>query len=197
MSARYRFEDFAPGPRRPEPQPDDFEQKLVTSYEHGYKAGWDDAAKSQSRDRAAIGADFARSLQEMSFTYHEARTHLLRSFEPLLHDVVAQVLPAAAAATLGQTILEALRPMVEAAGAVPVEIVVNPANRDTVAQLLTAGLTLPVTVVEEESLGAGQAFVRLGAAEKSVDLEEVMGVIGRAIDAAFGTEDAQEIRDAG
>jgi flagellar assembly protein FliH len=169
----------------------------VASYEHGYKAGWDDASKAQSRDRARIGADFARSMQEISFTYHEAKSHLMRSFEPLLHDMIAQVLPATAAATLGQTILEALRPMAEAAPEVPVELVINPGNRDVVAQLLKTEMSVPVAVVEEETLGMGQAFVRLGAAEKSIDTEEVLTALGQAISAFFATTRPEEMRDAG
>lgn len=196
-SARYRFEDFAGGRRPPAPVPDDIERKLVESYEHGYKAGWDDATRVQTNDRAAVGADLARSLQDISFTYHEVREGMMRSVEPLLRDLVAQVLPKAAEATLGQSILDALRPMLETAVNLPVELVVNPANRTLVEDLLTAETSLPLSVVEEDALGSGQAFVRLGAAEKSVDMEEVLGAIGRAVDAAFGSEEPQEIRNAG
>jgi flagellar assembly protein FliH len=196
MPARFKFENFGAVKKSPEPVAQDLEATLVSSYEHGYKAGWDDAIATQSKDRAAISADFARSLQEISFTYHEVREHLVPAFEALLRDVVARVLPMTAAATLGQTIIETLRPMTAAAADVPVELVVNSGNREKIAQLLKCELTLPVTVVEEDTLGLGQAFVRLGPAEKSIDMEEVLDAVSAAIDAYFA-QDPEELRHAG
>jgi hypothetical protein len=55
-----------------------FEEAKLAAYEQGYQAGWDDAAAAQVRgpdgDRGRSGAKPAT----LSFTYQEARSHILQ-----------------------------------------------------------------------------------------------------------------------
>ena len=68
-----------------------FEEHRLEAYEQGYKAGWDDAATAQADDHTRISAGFARNLQELSFTYHEAKGQILGSLEPLLKEMVTKI----------------------------------------------------------------------------------------------------------
>ena len=69
------------------------EDARLASFEDGYKAGWDDAIAAQDKETARIRADFARSLEDLGFTYTEAHRHVLNAIEPLLRDMVCKVMP--------------------------------------------------------------------------------------------------------
>jgi flagellar assembly protein FliH len=70
-----------------------FEEAKLSAYDQGYRAGWDDAVQAQSSDQAQISAELARNLKSLSFTFAEARGHVLAAMQPLLADIVARLLP--------------------------------------------------------------------------------------------------------
>lgn len=164
------------------------EEMRLTAFEKGYTAGWDDAVAAQEGESRKLRADLARNLQDLSFTYHESRTHVLGAMEPLLRDMVSKVLPAIARKSLGQVALEALRPLAEEAAGGPISVVVNPASREIVEELLTAKVAMPFAFVEEPSLSEGQVYLRFGDAEHRVDLDGVISAIGAAIAAFFESQ---------
>ncbi len=157
------------------------EEAKLASYEQGYAAGWEDAAAAQSEDQARLRADIARNLQSLGFTFQEARVHVLRAIEPLLTEMVARLLPAAARATLGPLVHETLMPLAEGLAETPVTLVLNPTSRAAVEAFVSGTAGLPLNVVEETSLGEGQVFLRLGDAEARVDLDAAIANIGSAI----------------
>ena len=171
----------------------DFEEMRLAAFEKGYTAGWDDAVAAQDADQAKLRADLARNLEDLSFTYAEARAHVLHAMEPLLRDMVAKVLPAIAQETLAPLVLETLRPLAEEMAGAAITVVVNPANRHTVEALLSIGKTLPLTFVEEPSLGEGQVYLRMGDAESRIDLDGVIAAIGRAVAGFFAMQN--EVKD--
>ncbi|MEN8837451.1 MAG: flagellar biosynthesis protein, partial [Celeribacter marinus] len=86
MSSLFPFEDFGSG-RRDSPKSATPEQEMqerarlraveqarATGYEAGYKAGWDDAIAADESVRTKIGAELERNLQDLGFTFHEARS---------------------------------------------------------------------------------------------------------------------------
>ena len=165
-----------------------FEDARLAAYETGYSAGWEDAITAQADDQTRLHADFAQNLEALSFTYHEARGHVLRTLEPLLRDMVAKVLPDTARQALGQIVLDTLRPVAATLAATPVCIVLHPASRVLVEPLLRAKGTFPFTIVEESSLGEMQAYLRLGDTEQRVDLDGVIASIATAVDSFFHIE---------
>ena len=64
------------------------EEAKVASFEQGYSAGWDDAVAAQQGDQGRIRADLARNLQSLSFTFQDARSHVLQSIKPLILEMV-------------------------------------------------------------------------------------------------------------
>lgn len=157
------------------------EDAKLASYEQGYSAGWEDAAAAQSEDQSRLKGDIARNLQGLGFTFQEACGHLLRAVQPLLEAIVGQVLPQVARAALGPVVLETLLPLVEARGDTPVALVVAPASRAAVEPFLLQNSGLPLTIVEEPSLGEGQVYLRLGDAEARVDLDAAVLAITEAV----------------
>ena len=161
------------------------EDEKLASYDTGYRAGWDDADAAQTDDQTRIKVDLARNLQTLSFTYHEARSHILKAIEPLMLQVVGRLLPDIARETLAPFVLETLMPLAETLGDSPVTIVLNPASRAAVEVLLEQATGLPVTIQEEPTLGEGQVYIKLGAIEAQVDLDQATADIAAAVRGFF------------
>lgn len=161
------------------------EEAKLTAYDSGYTAGWEDAVAAQSDDQARIGADLARSLQILGFTFHEARTHVLRALKPLLQEMVGRLLPELARETLAPIVLDVLMPLAESMADAPVALVLNPRARAAVEALLAQATGMPLTIVEEPSLGEGQVYLRLGSAEIQIDLDRATAEITAAVRGFF------------
>lgn len=170
------------------------EEARLAAYETGYKAGWDDAAEAEATSQGRIRADLARSLQEMSFTYHEARGAVLRQIEPLMHGIVTRVLPELARDTLGQTVTERLLPLARASAEVPVQLLCNPAEQDILADALGNQQLLPLEIEADPLLAEGQVHLKFGQVEEMIDLGGAIKSISGAVAAFFHTELHKEHR---
>ena len=160
------------------------EEKLA-SYETGYRAGWDDASSAVTEDQTRAHAELARNMQALSFTYHEARAHVLKAVEPLLLQIVGHLLPEIARETLAPFILETLMPLAERLGDAPVTLVINPVARAAVEALLEQATGLPMTIEEEPTLGEGQVYIRMGTFETQLDLDKATADIAAAVRGFF------------
>lgn len=161
------------------------DEAKLASFDTGYRAGWDDAAAAQTDDQSKISADLGRNLQSLGFTYQEARAHVLKAVEPLLLEIVGKLLPELARSTLAPMLLETLTPLAEGLADAPITLVVNPAARPAVEALLEQVTGLPLTIVDEPTLGEGQAWLRLGATETHVDLDSATEKIAAAVRSFF------------
>ena len=190
MAMRLRLEAFDGSDTRA-----DAEQQLITAttleevrlagYETGYSAGWEDAVSAQGTDQGRIQAEVARNLQTLSFTYHEARSHVLRTLEPLLRDMVGKVLPIMARDTLAPVVLDYLRPLAARLANAPVTITLHPASRAIVEQFLASEMNLPHQFIEEPTLSEGQVYLRFDDAEQHIDLDGVIASIAEAVESFF------------
>lgn len=163
----------------------------LAGYEQGYTAGWDDASVAAKEDQARISADFSHNLLDLSFTFHEAKSHVVNSLGPLLLAIVDKMLPELVVQSLGQKILEEILPIAELAANAPVQIVVAPANRASLEPLLAAAdSTCPIELSEEPTLAVGQVILRSGQLEKQIDMD---GAIARILEAisAVGLENQE------
>ncbi|OIP84228.1 MAG: flagellar biosynthesis protein [Rhodobacterales bacterium CG2_30_65_12] len=197
MSARLFLEEFTPNPPAPSPaspapattmataaSPEIVEQARLEGYEAGYKAGWDDAVRVEGESQGRIGAEFARNLQDLGFTFHEARSHVMQALEPLLTGMVERVLPELVSRTVGQTIVEELLPLASQAADAPIDVVVSPASRAALEPMLRDA-AVPFTIVEEPTLAEGQVFLRSGKIERHIDFASAVDQIGTAINGLY------------
>jgi len=161
------------------------EEAKVASFEQGYSAGWDDAVAAQQGDQEKIRADLARNLQTLSFTFQDARSHVLQSIRPLILEMVNRLLPEVAREALAPTVLDAVMPLAEGLADAPVTLVLNPANRSQVEGLVAQATGLPMVIDEEPSMPDGQVYIRFGTAETKVDLAQVTADIGIAVRSFF------------
>jgi len=157
------------------------EAEKMAVYEQGYKAGWDDATQSEAQDQSRIGAEFARSLQDLSFTFHEARAHVIQTMEPLLNELIEKFLPDLVCETLGLKILEELRPLIEDGTDNPVQLVVAPTSRAALQKQFDQTDISGIQLTEEPSLAEGQAYLRVGRIERQIDMTGALDQISDAI----------------
>jgi flagellar biosynthesis/type III secretory pathway protein FliH len=161
------------------------EEAKVASFEQGYSAGWDDAVAAQQGDQGRIRADLARNLQSLSFTFQDARSHVLQSIRPLILEMVNRLLPEVAREALAPTVLEAVMPLAEELADAPLILVLNPAIRSQVEDLVAQATGLPMAIEEEQTMPDGQVYIRFGTSETKVDLAQVTADIGIAVRAFF------------
>lgn len=161
------------------------EEAKVASFEQGYSAGWDDAVAAQQGDQGRIRADLARNLQSLSFTFQDARSHVLQSIKPLILEMVNRLLPEVARESLAPTVLEAVMPMAEQLADAPLTLVLSPAVRGQIEDLLAQATGLPMVIEEEPTMPDGQVYIRFGTAETKVDLGQVTTDIAIAVRAFF------------
>lgn len=161
------------------------EETKLQSYDAGYSAGWEDATAAQANDQTRIGADLARNLQSLGFTFHEARTHVLQALEPLFSEIVGRLLPQLSRETLAATVLDVLMPMAEKLADTPVTLVLNPAVRASVEALLQQTTSMPLNIVEEPSLSEGQIYLKLAGSETEINLDRAIAEITSAVRGFF------------
>ncbi|UWP98244.1 FliH/SctL family protein [Aliiroseovarius crassostreae] len=163
----------------------DLEKARLEGYEVGYQAGWDDAIRAGDEDKSQISAEFARNLQDLGFTFHEARSHIMKSLEPLLANMVEKVLPSLVSDTIGHAIVEEILPLAADAADSPMQVVIYPGGRDMLEALLSQNTSVPIELIEEETLAEGQVYIRMGATEKQIDLSGAIHRIGEAISGLY------------
>jgi len=185
------LEDFeTPAPQQPVGDPEtltraDAETEKVAAYELGYQAGWDDAVQTATQDQTRIGAEFARNLQELSFTFHEARAYCIQALEPLLSELIGKLLPQLVNESLGLKIIEELRPMIEDSADISIELVTAPQNLPALQTQLAKSQFRTVQLVAEPSLAEGQVYLRIGKSERLIDLNGAFESISTALNALY------------
>ncbi len=162
-------------------KPDTAEVARIAAYEQGYSAGWDDGSNAAGDDQTRMSTEFSHNLQDLGFTFHEAKSHVIHSLSPLLLALADKLLPELVARTLGQKILEEIIPLAELAAETPIQLVVAPSNRAALEPLLATATACPLEITEEPTLGPGQVYLRSGKIEKHIDLESVIQTLSDAI----------------
>ena len=157
------------------------ESERLAAFEEGYRAGWDDAAKAQTDDGAALSEGLRQSLQDVSFTYHEAYGHVMNAVAPLLEDMVQSLLPQMLRATLGAHIAQTLQDLARDIGGLDVELAVAPEMVSAVEPMVEDDFGFPLRLVSDASLNADQADLRYGESEKQIDLGDLMTTVTEAV----------------
>ena len=189
MSVSHRYRNF--GETKPvaeatsESASEALEDQKLEAFEAGYQAGWDDAAKARAGEKEKLSAELAQNLQDMSFSYHEALSKLTLSLEPSLRLMIEKLLPEMVRTAIAAHVLEQVQDLLRDQIAGPLEIVVRPQNIQTVKGLLQNRVKEPFEIVGDDTLGEGQAFVRVGHKERQIDLDSLVAEVSKAMTAFF------------
>lgn len=162
-----------------------YEREQASLYESGHRAGWQEASATATALAARSQIDLAQHIQHLSFTYHEAQAHVLAALQPLLLQMVCQILPQIARESLAPIVVETLIPLANRLGKAPLVLRVNPAMQRAVQTLIAPTTSLPLTVQADPALGTGQVHLALGTAEAVVDLDQATADIATAVRGFF------------
>ena len=162
-----------------------FAREQLSSYENGYRAGWEEASATRTALAALSKNDLSQHLQKLSFTYHEAQAHVLAALHPLLLQVVGQIMPQIAREALATMVVEMLIPLADRLGQAPVILRVNPAAQQALLSAIEANTSLPIQITPDPTLGEGQVHLQLGTAEAELDLDKATADIATAVRGFF------------
>jgi len=198
MSISHLFEDFG-GIAAPEPEPiaaqeEGNEDEMLESFEQGYKAGWDDAISAKSEEHASVSAALAGRLNDLSFTYHEAREAILADLAPTVEKAIMTVLPEVARQAVGALAVEQLHQIVRENSETPVVLSTAPDCYQPVIDVMPEDQQFPVEVVRDENLAEGQVRFEFAQRERLIDLSEVLEAVADAM-AAFTHETRKEAQN--
>jgi len=186
MTIAHLLEDF--GVKTPVEPVSSFSEELVeeaklVSFEKGYTAGWDDAVEAKDKETTHVSATLATSLEDLSFTYHEAQSQLMESLDPMFKVLTSVILPDTMAATFGHHVIDHLNEMAKGQINEPMEIVAAAGEGNAIRALLGESPAFNVRVREDASFSAGQAQLRVGQSERELNSEALIESIRDSIDA--------------
>jgi len=162
--------------------PEQIEEIRLNAYERGYHAGWEDAGNQREEEDRARRAEVERQLQELAFTYHEVRGHLLKALRPVFEAILETVAPAAARASIVPLVTEQLLAVAGNLSEAPVTLRVSAGTRANFEAALDGLVTPPLKIVECEEIAPLQVAIAFDAQETQIDLAEVAKELRTAID---------------
>lgn len=165
--------------------PAEIEEHRLAGFEEGYQAGWDDAGAARDTDEAKTRAVIHQNLQDLSFTYHEARHHLLTQIEPLMMEVVRQVLPRLARQGLANELVGVIHEHAAQMAQVPLRVRAQQSVLDQVRDLLADTNGIPVTYEAPPDAAPDCAYVAFAGGETKVDLGTLVSRIDAAVTEYF------------
>lgn len=168
--------------------PPQLEELKLGAFEQGYAAGWEDANAALDDQEKRLRTELAGNIQKLSFTFHEARNHLLRTLEPLIEEMAARVLPAMSKDTLAPIVLAQMMPYAEKLTDEPPTIVTHPDNLARIREMLSANTGQAIGFREDASMGELQATLQFAQTEVEIDLDSVIAAIRTAITNHFRHE---------
>ena len=179
MTIAHLLEDF--GVKTPVEPVSNFSEEVVeeaklVSFEKGYTAGWDDAIDAKDKEVTNVSATLASSLEDLSFTYHEAQSQLMESLDPMFKVLTSAILPDTMAATFGHHIIDHLNEMAKSRINEPMEVVAAAGEGTAIRALLGDETSLDVRVREDANLNAGQAQLRVGQSERELNSEALIRI---------------------
>ena len=154
-------------------------------FEKGYDTALKEAQEKQNIEQQAWETQLAHSLQDLSFTYHEASAHIFDSLQPLLEETLKTLLPQIAEKTLPHIISAQIMEHFTTQRDPKVQIISAPESRIALESLVPENPELSMEIVEDPTLVAGQVFLRIGKVEQQINTAKVAADICATITGFF------------
>ena len=164
------------------------EELRLEAFEKGYQAGWDDAVKSRHEDERTVSVELQQNLQDLTFTYEEARSAVVDSVAPLIRQMVETVLPELAKASLPFRIAEEVEVLAKSASEQPIEIHAFPGDVPAIGPMLDGSDFSRISVIGDDTLPEGQVRIVTGDTEREIDLPETLRNVGDIVASFFQTQ---------
>lgn len=128
-------------------------------------------------------ADLVQSVQDISFTYHEAYSKMMAGMQPLMACFVSSVLPKIVQEGLKSQIIDQIDQLVGAQLNDVIELVVPPQQKAVLEELLENKVRVPFGILEEPALSEGQVYLRVNQHEREINVSVILKEVGDAVDA--------------
>lgn len=151
------------------------------AFDEGYNCGWQDGVASVENDEGKQKAALAEALQEIKFTYFEARQHVLKSLRPVLEAMVDTALPQAVATSLGAHVVELLQGFSTKLESTAV-LTCAPENETMLREAADTAVDFPIEIVTEATLTANQVVLHFEEGQSRIDLDATLASIRTSID---------------
>lgn len=157
------------------------EEEKLQAFEKGYQAGWEDSLKSQSESARHVTTDLAQNLKDLSFSYEEAYSAIMKALRPLLEQILKSVIPELSQATLVPRLTNILHDMARERGRLKVELVGSSDDFPILEKLADDLAEFDLKLSESETLVSGQVQLKFGEDEHEIDLRAVLQGIETAV----------------
>ena len=162
-------------------------------YDDGYKAGWEDAERKSQTDAERLSEALLQSVQDLSFTLHEARVHVLKLMRPLINSIMTSLVPQLAAAALPTIVADEIDKIASDLAEEPLVLRVCPEDETALQHAIDSlGSSLRVKLQREPSLVSGQVLISAANLERRIDLDEVRSRILTALRTLTNEQDQQD-----
>lgn len=144
-----------------------------SGFNEGYQQGFDAGCAAAAADQAALSAALVQSINDINFTYAEARAQVLQSLGPLFETLIAQVLPHCVENGFADQLVGALAQgaAIDTNGAICIHV--HPDQQDAV-EAATADLPTEIDVLADPALGLHAAWIKRDATETKLDLDRML-----------------------
>lgn len=157
----------------------------ATGFEQGYKAGWDDAVRSENDAREHLDAELARNLEELSFSYFEAQRQVSLSLRELLTSMADLVFPKIYEGVFEKVLDDLLSPLISETCNLTVELNCAPETIEIVRGVMARNVSLPISIVSESSFSKHQVKLKLDHEVHEIDgdalLREIQTIMGNSL----------------
>lgn len=157
------------------------EEQGLVQYEKGYAAGWEDSLTLQIEEKSRISEALKSNLEDLEFTFAEARVQVLGALAPVFDLLVEQVLPEAMQHSAGARISEVISQLASEAADGPVGLHVAPGQVPVIQPLVKHALGDHLPLTEDETLTDGQVQIVMGGQERLIDPAPVLQQIADAL----------------
>lgn len=152
---------------------EEMQSTRLDAFEEGYKAGWDDAALSGAAVSEQMCQALSQNLQDLSFTYNEASSHVIASIKPLLIQLTGKVLPRIAQEFIGPLVLQTIEDAVRNNARPQVCVTVSESEASHIEKVFEQDFGFPVILASSSELSPGQACIQFENSEQMIDINSV------------------------
>lgn len=148
----------------------ELEALKTEAYENGYASGWEDALTSNEATKNRVEAEFERNIKSLSLTYVEAVTHVRSELGDFVEAIVETLLPSISSELICLNLKSQLIDRGDHLISGPIQIVASHDCFQHVKEMLSSEFSSEFEAVQDETLGRGQVFFKIGVKESQIDL---------------------------
>ncbi len=162
-------------------------------YDRGYQAGWSDSAAEEKTRQKKASIQLSQALQEASFTYFEARNHILVSMRPVLEELASKFLPELARKSLAPLVAEKTLALAEELET-PLKIMCAPQSLDVLQEACKNSPAPPAIFLAEPSLTDLQVVFEYADGSAEIDLSHTIQELTNCVEQFYEALEDQEVK---